>query len=102
MRAWERVAYLEHCGGCGRELSVDEPVQTITTHGLNRKLLRGVCCADGAPPADLAPRPTRIVLEDQVSRMQALQSAMPQRTRGALKKAAAEWKPYREPGEDDD
>ena len=105
---WERVAYLEHCGSCGRELTVDEPVQTITRYGLRRKLFRGTCCADGPAPANLPARPKPIELTDQIHRMKTLSTAMPPRTRGALKQMAQdtarpEWMPYkenREPGED--
>ncbi len=104
MRAWERVTFLEHCGHCGAELREGDPVQTISRVGLRRTLLRGVCCAEGEPPADLPQRPPRVQLEDQVERMKSLSTAMPQtRTRGALKEMAREWMPYREsrePGED--
>lgn len=101
MRAWERVTYLEHCGGCGAELAAGVAVQTISRPGLKRKLLRGVCCADGEPPADLPERQTPVRLEDQIGRMQALQTAIPVRTRGALKELAKrEWTPYRDPGEE--
>jgi hypothetical protein len=105
VRVWTRVTYLERCGNCGAELREGDPVQTITRHGLNRKLLRGVCCADGEPPGDLPRRTPNLKLEDQIGRMKALSAAMPARTRGALKQMAAqtEWVPYkenREPGED--
>jgi hypothetical protein len=104
MRAWERVTYLERCGNCGTELHEGDPVQTITRPGLNRKLLRGVCCAEGQPPAGLSTTGQNVKLEDQIGRMKALATAMPVRTRGALKQAAREWMPYREnrePGDDD-
>ncbi len=99
MRAWERVTYSERCGGCGNLLVADSPMQTISRHGLQRKLIRCVLCADGEPPSDLPIRERHVELTDQVERMKALNTAMPVRTRGALKKAAAEWMPYRESDE---
>ncbi len=104
MRTWERVTYQERCGNCGNLLSADSPMQTITRHGLNRKLIRCVLCAEGEPPADLPIRERSVELTDRVARMKELSTAMPTRTRGALKKAAVEWMPYREnrePGDDD-
>lgn len=111
MRTWERVTYQERCGACGTLLSADAPMQTITRHGLKRKLLRCVLCAEGEAPPDLPSRPARLSVEERVGQiaMQPLQTAMPDRTRGALKQMATatirdEWMPYREtrePGEDD-
>lgn len=110
MRAWERVTYLEHCGHCGAHLHAGDPMQTITRHGLKRKLIRCPACAEGDVPPDLPHNPVHLSVEERVAqiRMQPVQaaqaSALPTRTRGALREAAREWMPFREgrdPGEDD-
>ena len=108
MRAWERVLYQEHCGNCGIEMLAGNPMQTITRNGLRRKLLRCGSCADGPVPPDLPENPVRLSLQERVSQiaMPSIQSAMPERTRGALRRRAQElpeWMPFkenREPGED--
>jgi hypothetical protein len=103
MRAWERVTYQERCGHCGALLKAGDAMQTVSRHGLNRKLIRCGVCADGDVPPDLPESPVHVSVQEQIGRMQSLQSVMPTRTRGSLKEMAREWMPYketREPGED--
>ncbi len=58
MTSWERVAYRDMCGGCGRLLERDAPVCVTTINGLRRKLFRCAECAGPAPPdlPSLGPR----------------------------------------------
>jgi len=73
MKTWERIAYREMCGGCGKLLQRDDPVLATTINGLRRKLLRCAECAGPAPPdlPVLGPR------QNFTKPMQALKRAIP-------------------------
>ncbi len=50
MTTWERVAYREVCGGCGKLLQRGDPIQERKIGMVRRKFLRCEECAGPAPP----------------------------------------------------
>src|SRR3954470_8119476 len=96
MRTWERVAYREKCGRCGMLVHEGSPIQTVTRHGMRRKLMRCENCAEGDAPPDLPALPERETVEQIAARfpMAPARTVTPTRTRGELKTMAREYLPH--------
>jgi hypothetical protein len=57
-RAWSSCAIATKCGGCGNEIRVGHPMQTIKPHqsrAIKRRFVRCRLCAEGAAPDNLPP-----------------------------------------------
>jgi len=99
MKRWSRASRLLFCGFCKRrEIQKGDPVLIITITTGSREMRRCVDCSGPAPP-DLPP----LVEQKQPGDFSMASSrSLAPKTRGELKSQAREWKPYREPGEDDE
>lgn len=87
MRHWERTKLALLCGGCGKTLPKESPIQVIELAAVKRKKFRGECCADMAAPDDLPDAPSSSV--ELAARVESI--------RAIGRRVTAEWSPYKEP-----
>ena len=84
MKHWERVAYREKCGQCGKLLFENTPVLTVTITGVKKPKYRCEDCA-GIAPTDLPPRTLPETIEQRVTAMREL---------AEIREREREWLPH--------
>jgi hypothetical protein len=98
MREWRRVVIDTRCGYCGATIPKGKPARFTAIATIKRPRIRCADCAGEAPP-DL---PALIERSREIhAAFQQVASALPGRTRGALKTLVTnphreEWMPYRD------
>ena len=93
MEQWTRASVACLCGYCGAFIDKDVPIRLTIIVGIKKNRIRGQCCAGPAPP-DLPARIERNKIE--LRGFTPIVRASPHRTRGALRRALAEWMPYKD------
>jgi len=86
MRSWKRIPADTLCGRCTNIAAKGDAGLYIKLPGVQRELLRCKNCAGCEAPPDLPPLRDYAQNEKEIGDFAALQSAMPKRTRGDLRK----------------